>query len=322
MTTMRQVDLRAIDLNLLVLLDALIEHRNVTQAADRLYMSQPAMSRALGRLRQLLKDPILVRGGDGLMPTSRAISLHPQLKRILHDIANLVSEIPFDSEQLNGCVTLAATDHATIALLPTFMAQISQAAPKLDVKVVPIFNIVAERLHDRSIDLAFGVSQASLPRNLCQESLYEDTYVTLMRRGHPAGNLLSIEQFASLNHVLVTAVGDGRGAIDTELDKLGLQRRIIMQVPSFTTALAIAAESDAIVTLPAAIARRYALQHDLVEIATPITCTTITHVSIWSEVVDADPANQWLRKLVREAASQVKVSPSKTILTGSDGDVQ
>jgi DNA-binding transcriptional LysR family regulator len=305
---MREVDLRGIDLNLLVLLDALIEYRNVTRAADAMHMSQPAMSRALGRLRKLLNDPILVRGEDGLMPTPRAIALHPQLKRLLNDITHLVSDVPFNPEQLTGCITLAATDHATIVLLPKLMTLIAQAAPQLDVTVIPLFNITAECLHDGSIDLAFGVSQATLPSNLCQEPLYEDTYITLMRRQHPAGNCLSIEQFSALNHVQVNAAGNSSGgsAVDTALDKLGLHRRIVLQLPSFITALAVVAESDLVVTLPASIAQRYAIQHDLVAIATPIDCPPITHISIWSGVRATDPANQWLRKLVREAASRAE----------------
>jgi DNA-binding transcriptional LysR family regulator len=303
---MREVDLRGIDLNLLVLLDALIEHRNVTRAADGMHMSQPAMSRALGRLRKLLNDPILVRGGDGFMPTPRAIALHPKLKRLLNDLTALVSDDLFSPEQLTGCVTLAASDYQMIVFLPELTVQLSQAAPQLDVRVISLFNIAAELLHDGSVDIAFGVSQATLPANLCQEPLYEDTYVTLMRHGHPAVDDLSIEQFVALKHVLITAVGSSRGLVDTALDELGLQRRIVLQLPSLMTALAIVAESDFVITLPALIARQYAVQYNLVEVATPVTAIAITHVSIWSEVMDTDPANRWLRKLIRETALTFK----------------
>ncbi len=304
---MHEVDLRGIDLNLLVLLNALIEQRNVTWAADRMHMSQPAMSRALARIRKLMNDPILVRGGDGLMPTPRAIALHPQLKRLLNDITHLISDVPFSPQLLTGCITLAATDHEMVVFLPKLMTLIAQVAPQLDVMVIPLFNIAAECLHDGSIDLAFGVAQATLPSYLCQELLYKDTYITLMRRQHPAGNCLSVEQFSTLNHVQVTAVGNSGGsAVDIALDKLGLHRRIVLQLPSFITALAVVAASDLVVTLPASIAQRYAIQSDLVAIATPIDCPPINHISIWSRVRDADPANQWLRKLVREVASRVE----------------
>lgn len=307
---MREVDLRGIDLNLLVLLDALIDRRNVTWAADQMQMSQPAMSRALGRLRKLLNDPILVRGENGLMPTPRAIALSPKLKRLLDEITQLVSDIPFSPEQLTGCITLAATDCASIVLIPKLMRLITQAAPQVDVKVMPLFNIAAECLHDGSIDLAFGVAQATLPSTLCQEPLYEDSYVTLMRRQHPALeaiDCLSIEQFSAFKHVQTIAVGNGEeSTVDIALDQLGLHRRIVLQLPSFITALSVVAESDFVVTLPASIAQRYAVQHDLVAISTPIKCLSIIHVSIWSGVRNADPANQWLRQLVQKVASQVE----------------
>lgn len=300
---MREVDLRGIDLNLLVLLAALIEHRNVTHAAEAIQMSQPAMSRALARLRKLLNDPILVRGGDGLMPTPRAIALYPQLKRLLDDITHLVSDVPFSPEQLTGCITLSMTDCLATVLLPKLMMSIAQASAQLDVKAVPLFNIAAEDLHDGSIDLAFGVADAILPSNLCQEPLYRDTYVTLMRRQHPAIDCLSVDRFSALKHVQAIATGNSQeSAVDSVLDRLGLHRRIVLQLPSFVTALAVVAESDFVITLPGSIAQRYAVRYDLVEIATPIDFPSITHVSIWSEVRDTDPANQWLRKLVRKAA--------------------
>ncbi len=308
---MREVDLRGIDLNLLVLLNALIEQRNVTWAADQMQMSQPAMSRALARLRKLLNDPILVRSGGGLIPTPKAIALHPQLKRLLNDIAQLVSDVPFNPEQLRGCITLAASDCAVIVFIPKLMKLITQAASQLDVKVIPLLNISAEYLHDGSIDLAFGVADATLPSNLCQEPLYQDTYVTLLRQQHPAIDCLSVEQFSDLQHVQAIATGNSReSAVDNALEKLGLHRRIVLQLPNFIAALAAVAESDFVITLPASIAQRYTNQHDLVTIATPIDCPLITHISIWSEVRDKDQANQWLRQLVREAVSQTENKPA------------
>jgi DNA-binding transcriptional LysR family regulator len=314
---MREVDLRGIDLNLLVLLDALIEQRNVTRAAEKMLMSQPAMSRVLGRLRKLLNDPILVRGGDGLLATPRAIALQPELKRLLKEISDLVSDLPFDPERLTGCVTLAATDHISVVLLPQIVTRLNRAAPKLDLKVIPVFDLAEDRLHDGRVDLAFGVDRTPLPATLCQESLYEDTYITLIRSGHPivgGGSLgeplrMEMEQFVALNHVLVTAVGDGRGFLDTALAELGLQRRVVLQLPNFITALAVVAESDFVVTLPASIARRYAVQNGLVAIAPPIAYPVVIHTSIWSGVRNADPSHQWLRQLVREAAGEIESSP-------------
>ncbi|MFK8185896.1 MAG: LysR family transcriptional regulator [Phormidesmis sp.] len=302
---MRQVDLRGIDLNLLVLLNVLLRHRNVTKAAESMHMSQPAMSRALSKLRKLLNDPLLTRSQGGLVLTAKAIALHPALQQVLKDISHLVSDTPFRPEHLTGHLTLAASDHATITLLPTLMAQINQSAPELNVKISPLFNITAEQLHSGNIDMAFGVAGVALPSTLCQETLYEDTYATLMRKHHPVGRSLSVEQFRKLKHVLITAVGDGQAsAIETALQKQGLQRRVALQVPSFIAALATVAQSDFVVTLPTSIARKYAKQYSLRVIAPPVNCPPISYISIWSNTRETDPAHQWLRQLVRKACPQ------------------
>jgi DNA-binding transcriptional LysR family regulator len=298
---MHEVNLRKIDLNLLVLLDALIDQRNVTRAAEIAHMSQPAMSRALGRLRRMLGDPILRKGSDGLMPTPKAIAMQPRLKQLLAEIQELVTDSPFDPALLEGAMTLSATDHQMLVLLPWLVTKLSTTAPKLTLKIVPLFKMTPEQLHHGVVDLVLGVWQDSLPANLHQEVLACDRYITLMRRGHPAEHTLSIEQYACLDHVLVSALGDGHSTIDTILNGMRLQRHIALHVPSFFAAMQVVAQSNLVVTLPSQIAERYTAQLDLIAIETPMTCPPIQMVAIWSDVMDADPTNRWLRGLVREA---------------------
>ena len=211
---MRELNLRGIDLNLLVVLDHLLDTAHVTRAAERAGMSQPAMSRALQRLRMILGDPLLARGPGGLLPTPRARAVQPQLKRILADIGTLVREHPFEPALQSGQLTLAATDHQTIMILPQLMARISREAPRLDVQVVPISPATLEGLTRGTVDLAFGVAEQPLPPPLRTETLYEDRFVTLLRGRHPAIRDWSIETFASLDHVLVTVFDGGRGTVD------------------------------------------------------------------------------------------------------------
>jgi DNA-binding transcriptional LysR family regulator len=298
---MHEVNLRKIDLNLLVLLDVLIDQRNVTRAAEIAHMSQPAMSRALGRLRRMLGDPILSKGSDGLMPTPKAIAMQPRLKQLLAEIQELVTDSPFDPALLEDAMTLSATDHQMLVLLPWLVTKLSTTAPKLTLKIVPLFNMTPEQLHHGVVDLVLGVWQDNLPTHLHQEVLACDRYITLMRRRYPAEHSLSIEQYACLDHVLVSALGDGHSAIDTILNDMGLQRHIALHVPSFFAAMQVVAQSNLVVTLPSQIAERYAAQLDLIAIETPMTCPPIQMVAIWSDVMDADPANRWLRGLVREA---------------------
>ncbi len=303
---MRKVNLRKIDLNLLVLLNALIEQSNVTHAAEKAHISQPAMSRALGRLRRLLGDPILARGPDGLVPTPKAISLQPRLKKLLIEIQELIDEEPLTPALLEGVATLSATDSQIIAILPRLMMRLRKEAPKLTIKIVPLFNMDPLRLQDGTVDLVLGLLQTNLPSSLRQEILFCDRYVTLMRVGHPASPLESAEQFASLEHIIVTALGNGHSIIDMILSDMGLQRHVVLYLPNFFAAMAIAAESDLIVTLPSQMAQQYASQLNLMIVEPPISFPLIQTVTIWSEVMDADPANRWLRSLLHKAVIQAE----------------
>jgi len=303
---MHDLNLRSLDLNLLVLLDHLIEHRNVTRAAAAANMSQPAMSRALGRLRAMLRDPILARGADGLVPTPRALALQPALRRMLAEIRGLVSPQAFDPAAWSGQVTFAATDHQTITLLPGLVARLSREAPRLDVRVVPFLAAMLDELREGRVHLSFGITEQALPPGLLFEPLYRDAFVTLLRRGHPAAREWTLERFAGLDHVLVTVLGDGRGALDDDLDRLGLKRRIALRLPHFYAAMAVVARSDLVVTLPRSMATRFAPGFDLLALDPPVERPPFTITLIWPEALDAEPGIAWLRRVVREEAAGIE----------------
>jgi DNA-binding transcriptional LysR family regulator len=302
---MRELNLRSLDLNLLVLLDILIEHRSVTRAAVAANMSQPAMSRALGRLRGMLGDPILARGSDGLVPTPRALALHPALKRLLAEVGGLVARAEFDPASWGRQVTIAATDHQTILLLPDLMARLSKEAPRLDVSVVPFTADRLRDIRDGRIDLAFGIAEQELPPGLRYEPLYKDNFVTLLRNGHPAAADWSLDRFAALDHVLVTVFGDGRGALDEDLARVGRTRRVALRLPHFYAAMAVVARSELAVSLPRSIALRYLDAFGLTALETPVARPPFTISTIWPEVLDADNGIGWLRGLIREEAGEI-----------------
>lgn len=302
---MRQVNLRAVDLNLLVLLDLLVEHRSVTAAAVAANMSQPAMSRALGRLRGLLGDPLLARGSQGLVPTPAALALLPVLKRLLGDAAGLVARRRFDPSAWRGRIDIAATDHQTILLLPGLMRRISREAPLLDVRVIPFLARMLDDLRDGRLSLSFGVLEQALPPGLLCEALQEDGFVTVMRARHPALKDWDLARFVGLEHVLVTVLGDGHGAMDDLLRRHGLARRVALRLPHFYAAMAVVAESDFVVTLPRSIALRHAATLGLVAVEPPLAPAPFTTTVVWPEVLDADPGNIWLRALVRDEARRI-----------------
>jgi DNA-binding transcriptional LysR family regulator len=303
---MREVNLRGLDLNLLVLLDALIEHRHVTRAADAAGLSQPAMSRALSRLRAMFDDPLLVRGAQGLLPTPKALALQAKLRRLLGEMRELVGDDAFEPARWRGSVRIAATDHQTILLLPRLMRRLAAEAPGLDVTVVPFRAEVMPALRDGALDLAFGIAEAPLPPPLTFEPLYEDRFVTVLRAGHPAVADWSLDRFVALDHVLVTVLGDGRGAVDDVLDRLGLSRRIALRLPHFYAALSVVAGTDLAVTLPSSIARRHAEAFRLAMLEPPIERPPFTITSVWSAVLDADPGHRWLRGVVRDEARSIE----------------
>jgi DNA-binding transcriptional LysR family regulator len=296
---MRDVNLRSVDLNLLVVLRALLEHAHVTRAAEVAGLSQPAASRALARLRALFGDPLLVRGDRGLVRTPKAAALRPRVEALLREIEGLIGERPFDPGTLSGRVSLAATDHQTLLLLPSLVRRLSRDAPGLDVTVVPISAPVLRGMLRGEVDLAFAVDEA-LPPDLLFEPLYRDTFVTLMRRGHPAASNLTLDVFLGLDHVLVTIFGDGRGIMDDALAERGLARRIALHIPHFYPAINIVAETDLVVTIPRSIALRYAAPHGLAILEPPVSRPPFTVISTWPAVLDADPTNAWLRGIVRD----------------------
>lgn len=300
---MHEKNLRGVDLNLLVLLRALIANRNVTKAAVAANLSQPAMSRALARLRALLDDPILVRGADGLVPTARALAVQPALERVLAEVSDLLAPVAFDPAAWRARVTISATDHQTIILLPAVIARLAREAPALDVDVTPLRAGELDALRDGRTHLSFGVVEAALPSGLRRRVLYRDRFVTLMRRDHAAAQgAWTAADYARLDHILVTVLGEGRGFLDDQLARLGLTRRLALRLPHFYAAMEVVARSDRVVTLPQTLAARFAPGLGLVVREPPVPETGFTPTLIWPDAHDADPAMRWLREVVAQEA--------------------
>jgi DNA-binding transcriptional LysR family regulator len=302
MVSMREANVRNLDLNLLGLLDVLLTHASVTRAAKAAHLSQPAMSRALGRLRALLDDPLLLRGSTGYVLTPKAAALQPRVRRILNDVVDLVGSDDFAPASWSDRITIAATDHQTLTILPSLMARLAREAPLLDVRVVPFVAALLPDIQDGKIDLSFAIAEQPLPRGILSEALYEDRFVTLLRHGHTAIGNWGLETFVALDHVLVTVLGEGRGVYDEELERLGLSRHVKLTLPHFYAAMAVVSRSDLVVTLPRSLADRNMESFGLVALPPPVDRPPFTVTAIWPEVLDAQPALGWLRSVVREEA--------------------
>lgn len=294
---------RQLDLNLLVALDALLAEGNVTRAAQRLGLSQPAMSHALNRLRALLDDPILVRTPRGMVPTPRAEELAPAIRAALDDIDRALRGRPaFDPSTSTRSFTIAAVDHGELVILPPLLARIAVEAPGIDLLVRPLrLDLIESELESGAVDLAFGVLNAGDNFATFRQRLFHESFVCLVRADHPTvGETLTLDEFVALDHALVGPRGRRGGFVDTELQKLGLTRRVALMVPHFLVAPMVLAKSDLILTVPERIARAFAAILPLRVVPTPLPLKGFDVSQLWHERQSHDAAHAWLRGLIVE----------------------
>lgn len=302
------MDIRNVDLNLLVALDALLAERSVSRAAVRLRLSQPATSALLARLRALFGDPLLLRSARGMLPTPRALELLGPVKQVLDEIDAIVQpRTAFDPATAVHTFTLSASDYVEYALLPTLVDFLERRAPGVRLEVRPLdLESVARQMETGEVDLCVtGLLNA--PPGLHQRTLYAERMVCVVRLKHGGvGARLTLDKFCSLEHILVSVRGSGFSArIDDALAKLGRTRHARLSVPHFLLVPEIVARSDMISALPERLARGYARKLRILEL--PLDIGVFTVGQIWHERSEREPAQLWLREVLLELAQ----APSK-----------
>ncbi len=302
--------LSSIDLNLLVVLRALLRERHVTRAASAVGLSQSATSHALARLRELCDDPLLVRAGKALELTPRAARLLPSLERGLSDLQAVVSAEPaFEPASARRVFTLAMADYGIAVLLTPLLRELEHAAPNVDLSVVSFPNL-AEMLEAGSVDLAL-VSKEQFSGPFSTQDLFKDGFMCMVRSDHPSVKAkLSLDTYASLRHVLVAPSGTPGSIVDTELARLGVTRRITARVSSFLVAPLVVAETDFIATLPARLARTQAQRYGVRLVPPPLRLPEFTLAMAWHPRLEHDPAQRWLRAFVARV-SDLSDTPNK-----------
>jgi DNA-binding transcriptional LysR family regulator len=296
-----------IDLNLLVALDALLVERSVTEAAQRIGRSQPAMSHALGRLRKLLSDPLLVRTPQGMVPTPRAQALAGPLRQILAQVHRTLQEPPaFDPASARHTFTLAATDYAELLLLPRLMERLAAVAPGLSLNVLPLGEGVPKAaLESGQLDLVLGPFR-DIPSELHQQILFHERFVCVVRTDHPTvGKELSLRKFLALSHVLISPRGTVAGVVDHALSAQSLQRHVALSIPHFLIAPFVVAQTDLIVTLAERVAQGFAAHLPLRLLKPPVELPGFAIPQVWHERLHYDPAHQWLRRVLTELGQVV-----------------
>lgn len=297
------------DLNLFVALHALLRERHVTRAAAAVNMSQPAMSRALGRLRDMFDDPILVRTRTGMTPTARALALYPDVAELLARVRDVIRPARFDPREAVGAVRIAAPDIVSHMLVPPLIQRLAREAPGLDLEIVAWSARWREELERGAVDLTVGVPTGDEP-NLYSRPLITNEWACLLREGHPAlGKRWTVQLFAGLDHVLVSLLGRGGGPVDEALAAHGLKRRIALRIPYPAVAPHIVAETDLVVTTPRWLALKLASAGNVVIRRPPIPIPPVRVALVWHERSHRDPRQRWLRDaLVRESSALDKKS--------------
>ena len=297
--------LRNIDLNLLVVLDALLTEKHVTRTGVRLHLSQPAISHSLNKLRVLLDDPLLIRQGNEVVLSALAQNLQAPLKEILGQIETLLGQsidfVPADSQRT---LRIAMSDYGAAIVLPKLLVQLRAQAPDTSLVVIQDSRQgMLEQVGQGRIDLAIGVFPA-LGADICTEVLFEETFTCLLnRRSLPENGVLDLDSYLARPHLLVSMDGNTRGEVDNVLRARGLKRRVAVNVPHWGTAPGMIADTDLILTVATRTLTNVPFGDTLVAMAPPLTVAPFNYVQAWHNRFNQDPAHRWLRELVKQVSA-------------------
>lgn len=288
-------DIKSLDLNLLKALDALLETRSVTRAADKLGLTQPAVSGTLTRLREAFGDPLFIRTQRGILPTPRAESLATPLRATLSEIQKLLAGETFDPGRASMTITIAATDYAQKAILLPLMAVLRLEAPGIRISVRPVdLHQLAQQMENGLIDIAL-ITPEMAQDTMRSRKLFDEQYACVLRCDHPAATEeMDIDRLCRLEHGIMSHDGSSfRGATDEALARHGRSRRVVVSVPSFMVLIDLVRHSDIMALLPARLVADCA---DLHVCEPPLTIPGFTKILAWHERLQHDPAHSWIRE--------------------------
>jgi DNA-binding transcriptional LysR family regulator len=301
------MNLLTFDLNLLRVLDALLQDQSTVKAARRVRLSQPAVSAALGRLRDTLKDPLFVRQGQRLVPTEYAKSLELPLHRLLGELTELLSGPgAFDPQAAHQSFKIAGSDFFAEMLMPPLAPLLARTAPNVRVQLVELTpGAHVATLEKPDIDLAL-VPMEVFPTWVDSTKLFRGTFVVVARKGHPVlrrarladGDTIPLDLFCELGHAMFSPEGKLKAMGDAALARLGRERRVVMTMPTFGGVCHAVAESDLVALLPVRLAQRMAPRLKLSVYAAPMPLEPAQICMAWHRRNTGNPAHRWLREQV------------------------
>jgi DNA-binding transcriptional LysR family regulator len=303
MRYIQAVNLSGMDLNLLVAFDALLAESNVTRAAKRIGLSQPAMSNALARLRDVLGDPLFVRSPRGMLATPRARQLAAPVREALASLERALTTTGFDPRSASRTFTIATPDSTELVLGAGLLERVSTEAPGVRLQLVPPARggDPRELLESDRADLAILDTRHVQPP-LRTSPLYESAFVCITRRKHPARRRITLAELTAARHVLVAPFGAGGSKVDDALAKVKRTRTVVMRISTFAAAPFIVASTDSIAVVPQVIAERFARPLGLQVLELPFDLPPVAVGQVWHPRVENDEAHRWLRELLSTVA--------------------
>jgi DNA-binding transcriptional LysR family regulator len=296
------------DLNLLVIFDAVASTRSVTAAAERLALSQPAVSHALNRLRDTLGDQLFVRGKSGLLPTPRAQAMAAPVRAVLDAAGAVFAAGVFDAATSVRRFAIGASDYATMTIIPALVREFCSLAPLATLDVLPVGKAILPQLEAGEMDCTFW-GAAPPPPPWQARPLYAERLTGMIARGHPLARGLpeqpvTLENYLAFPHAIVSLRNPGKNPVDTALEALGLRRNIAVVTQSFAGVMAALPGSHLIAALPAKLAPA-ARRQGIVTFDLPLDLSDYEYSLVWHRRADADPALAWFRGLVLRAAAEL-----------------
>jgi len=297
-----------LDLKSLQVFDALLRECNVTRAAARMDMTQPAVSRVLVRLREAFQDPLFVPAGHGMEPTRRALDLAEPLRRSIEAFSQLMRPAEcFEAKDFSGQFRIATSDYISFTLLPELLQELEKTAPDVGLQVLPLSpreNLRALRAGD--IDLVIW-NEATAPLNYYTQRLFTDELKTIVRQGHPRiDGSITLAQFCAEHHLTV----DNRyGAIREAAEQMGgaaEQPQIMISVPYFLLAHMLVARTDMVGMMASLTARQLLPVLPLQILEPPVPVPSFAVSQVWHKKQHADPAHRWLRSVIAEVSKQFR----------------
>ncbi len=291
--------MKQLDLNLLVIFDAIMTEGSISGASESLNMTQPAVSNAVSRMRQAFNDPLFVKEGRGIKPTTQALSLWNQISKPLLDIRNSVSPQEFDPATARRTFRIAAADIMVDMVWSPLRKLIESEAPHIDIHTVPYTPQKAQRLlADGEADLIIGISDDMRSADRKQLLFYGD-YLSAMGRHNPlAQQELTLERYLQADHLLVSLSGDATGTVDHELSKMNLSRRVAMTVNNFSSVPALLRETNLISVVASTVVAKAAMTGELFVTRCPVEISESQVAIGWHARHDRDAGVKWLKDKV------------------------